>query len=438
MSITNLPAEDRKHHSYSPSGQQSYEACPCYLSRKDSVHIRAIMGTIAHNVTETGEDDARLSDEDTLAAVECMEFYEHRKQLMEEARNREVIRLAGTQYTVADAPPSESLQAAQVQVPTLIELKETYLAVDSKVFFDLYTNPLTGELVNERVEATTAGYVDRALISHDQKRAELFDWKFGMWPVEEAGNNLQGIGYILGLFRKIPTLEEVHFWFKQPLLQSVSDAKFTRADAEALYLRIQVVTARAREARRAADFSMAKPMVPACNFCAHIGVCPKVAEFACKVGSKFHPLEIPDDITPSMVHDPKNSDLGLKLAGVLKIWADAYRRQVSDRVIRGDAPIPEGQIIVSMSKREIVDKKKFEEITLKYITEADYRKTLDPSFTPIEDLISERAPRGQKKAQIEAYQTELLESGAVRKGDPFSFLKAVPAKKDKPTQEQAH
>jgi hypothetical protein len=168
-------------------------------------------------------------------------------------------------------------------------------------------------------------------------------------------------------------------------------------------------------------------------------VCPKVAEFACKVGSKFHPMEIPADITPSMVHDAKNSDLGLKLAGVLKVWCEAFRRQVSDRVIRGDAPLPEGQIIVSMSKREILDKEKFKSITLKYITEAEYMATLDPTFTPIEDIISERAPRGQKKTQVEAYQTELLESGAVKKGDPFSFLKAVPAKKDKvTTQEQTN
>jgi hypothetical protein len=391
------------------------------------------MGTIAHNVTETGEDDARLSDEDTLNAVECMEFYERRKQLMEEARQREVAKHC------AGATILEVVEAAEVIVPKLTELKETYLAVDAKVFFDLYTDPLTGQLVSERVEATTAGYVDRALISHCGTRAELFDWKFGMWPVEEAETNLQGICYLIGLFRSRANLEEVIFWFKQPLLNALSSAKFTRAQFDELYLRVQVVVARAREARRLQDFSMARPMVPACNFCANIGVCPKVAEFACKVGSKFHPMEIPADITPSMVHDAKNSDLGLKLAGVLKVWCEAFRRQVSDRVIRGDAPLPEGQIIVSMSKREILDKEKFKSITLKYITEAEYMATLDPTFTPIEDIISERAPRGQKKTQVEAYQTELLESGAVKKGDPFSFLKAVPAKKDKvTTQEQTN
>lgn len=426
LTILSAPSQERTHHSYSPSTTQTLEVCPCYRSRKDVVHIRAIMGTLAHGVTETGEDDARLSDEDTLAAVDCIEFYERRKQLMEEARQRDCDRAAA----------ALAGEGADGIIPPLIELKETYLAVDAKLFFDLYTDPLTGEIVNERVTATTAGYVDRALISHDNKRAELFDWKFGMWPVEEADNNLQGISYLLGLFRKIPTLEEIHFWFKQPLLDSISDAKFTRAQADALYLRIQVVVARAREARRLADFSMARPYVPACNFCANIGVCPKVADFACNVGRKFHPIEIPEDITPSMVHSPKNSKLGLMLAGVLKVWCDAFRRQVSDRVIRGDAPLPEGQIIVSMSKREIIDKDKFKAVTLQFITEAEYMKTLDPAFTPIEDIISEAAPRGQKKAQIEAYQAALFESGAVKKGDPFSFLKAVPAKKDKPTQEQ--
>lgn len=415
LTILSTSSQERTHHSYSPSTTQTLEVCSVFRSRKDVTHIRSIMGTIAHNVTETGEDDARLSDEDTLNAVECMEFYERRKQLMEEARERD-LKIGS--------------------VPELTEMKETYLAVDAKVFFDLYTDPLTGQVVNERVQATTAGYVDRALISHCGTRAELFDWKFGAWPVEEAETNLQGICYLIGLFRSRPALEEIIFWFKQPLLDALSSAKFTRAQFEELYLRIQVVVARAREARRLQDFSMARPYVPACNFCANIGICPKVAEFACVVGSKFHPMEIPSDITPSMVHDPKNSSIGLRLAAVLKVWCEAFRRQISDRVIRGDAPIPEGQIIVSMSKREIIDKDKFKAVTLQFITEAEYMKTLDPTFTPIEDLIAEKNPRGQKTAQVEAYQAALFESGAVKKGDPFSFLKAVPAKKDKPTQEQ--
>lgn len=441
--ITTLsaPSQERTHHSYSPSTTQTIEVCPVYRSRKDVTHIRSIMGTIAHNVTETGEDDARLSDEDTLNAVECMEFYERRKQIMEEARAREVERIAGlmklTETKAGYTPDLGPLTiAADVQTPKLTELKETYLAVDAKVFFDLYTDPLTGQVVNERVEATTAGYVDRALISHCGTRAELFDWKFGAWPVEEAEANLQGICYLIGLFRSRSNIQEIIFWFKQPLLDALSSAKFTRAQFDELYLRIQVVVARAREARRLQDFSMARPYVPACNFCANIGVCPKVAAFACTVGSKFHPMEIPADITPSMVHDPKNSSIGLRLSAVLKVWCEAFRRQISDRVIRGDAPIPEGQIIVSMAKREIIDKDKFKEVTLQFITETEYLKTLDPSFTPIEDLIAKNTPRGQKTAQVEAYQAALFESGAVKKGDPFSFLKAVPAKKEKSTQEQ--
>src|SRR6187551_3557979 len=82
---------ERVHHSYSPSSLQSLEACPCYRNKQEVVlHERCIAGTKAHNVTETGEDDKELSDEDAVAAAECMDFYARRVELLEEARLREI------------------------------------------------------------------------------------------------------------------------------------------------------------------------------------------------------------------------------------------------------------------------------------------------------------------------------------------------------------
>lgn len=397
----NWTTAERVHHPYSPSTLQSLEACPCYEGKQSAKpHPRTIIGTIAHGVVETGEDNHKLDDDDMGHAADCIDFYYRQRTLLEEARNRTWSLL--------------SIEARNALAP-ITELKETYLEVDDLVFPD--------------ARATTGGYIDCALLNHDQTYAEIFDWKFGVWEVEKADNNLQGIAYALGLFRKYPTLQSIKFWFKQPLIGSVTSAVFTRAQAPELYLRIQVVVAKAREARRLKDFSMARPMVPACNFCKHVGVCPKVTEFACNVGAKFYPVEIPASITPSQVHNEKDTQLGLRLAGVLETWAKAFKGTITDRVLRGDAQIPSGFALQTRTPREIVDPKKYKIVSLRFLTEEEYSSTLRASFGAVEDLISEKAPRGQKANTVEDFAKALVDEGAVEMGQSYTFLRSA-TKKD--------
>ena len=374
------------------------------------------MGIIAHKVTETGEDDNRLDDNDAAAAAECIDFYDKRRALAIAAREsafKDTLRQTeNISLNVVDL---------DAKFPPIIELQETYLAVDEIEFPD-------------GVKSTTAGFVDRVLIDHCGTYAELFDWKFGLWPVEKAENNLQGIAYTLGLFRQYPRLQSARFFFKQPYTGEISHSLFTREMLAPLYLRIQVVVARARKARALTaqgDYSMASPMVPVCNFCANIGDCTKVLDIALKVGKKFYPLEIPDDVTPSKVHNSRDTTLGMRLAGVLAVWAKAYRTRTTDRVIRRDADVPEGHVIQQRADREVKDAAKLKEISLQYLTEPEYAALLsqEPPFGALEDAISDKAPRGQKTATIEKFQAQILDAGAVVKGTSYAFLKAV-AKKE--------
>ncbi len=393
-------SEDRKHHPYSPSTLQALEACPCYLSRTDVTHIRAIKGTIAHNVVEKRVDDARLDDDDAIAAAECIDFYDRRLMLANTSRTGALVRFP-------NALP-------------VIELKESYLPIDNIIFKDNDGTEITG---------TTAGYIDAAIIAHTREYAEIFDWKFGKWAVETAENNLQGIAYALGLMREYKTLQTVRFWFKQPYTSGLSDRIVTRAQLPQLYLRIQIIVQKAREARAAGHFEAARPTVPNCNFCANIGKCTKVADFACKVGRKFHPLGIPENVTPSVLQDPSQTKLGMELASVMATWAAAFRSQVNDRVIRGGQPIPDGYELTERADREIVDETKFREVTLKHIPEDTYNKICKPpGFTKIEEIISENAPRLGKGKAVEAFREALASEGAVQKGQPYTFLRAVSEK----------
>ena len=379
--------QDRPHHPFSPSWLQSGEACPCYRSR-DSKHERTIAGTIAHKASEKQEDDNRLSDDDALAVAECLDFYDSR--------------------------------VAEVRAMSndLVEGAETYLPIDDLVFPDC--------------EATTAGYADKWLYAPSSRYAEIIDWKFGMWPVEAASNNLQGMAYAMGIFRKFPDVEKVRVFFKQPLLKYITDHTFTRADLSAIYLRIQTIVARARIARAkalAGDWSDAKPAYPLCNFCDNLGKCEKVLEFACEVGHKFHPLGIPADITPSLIQDAQNTKLAMELASTLKVWCDAFKRQVNDRVIRGDAVVPEGYGLQTMQKREMVDLSVYKKTALAYLSKREFEDCLDTTFSAVEKKIAAKAPRGAKESTVQEFQVAAATAGATKLGEPFSFLKV---KSEKP------
>lgn len=381
---------ERPHHPYSPSWLQSGEACPCFRSR-DSKHERTIAGTIAHKASEKQEDDNRLSDDDALAVAECLDFYDSR---LSELRGQSKV----------------------------IEGSETYLPIDDLVFDDC--------------ESTTAGYADKWLYCPALRYAEIIDWKFGMWPVEEASNNLQGMAYAMGIFRKFPDVESVRVFFKQPLLNYLTDHTFTRADLSAIYLRIQTIVARARIARgkcAAGDWSEAKPAYPLCNFCANLGKCDKVLDFACSVGHKFHPLGIPADVNPSLIHDGANTKLAMELASTLKVWCDAFKRQVNDRVIRGDAVVPDGYGLQTMQKRELVDMAKYKEVALKYISKREWEDCLATTFSDVEKKIALKATRGTKETTVKEFQAAAAAIGATKLGEPFSFLK-VRTEKPKPVE----
>jgi len=410
--------KDRPHHPYSPSWLQSGEACALYRS-KDSNHVRTIAGTIAHKAAERQEDDDRLSDDDAVAVAECLDFYDTRKQQLEKnARQKYAAAIVAW-----DALNCSSATNSSPPTPDdfrITEGTETYLPIDDLKFPDC--------------EATTAGYVDRWLLNATKDYAEIIDWKFGKWPVEEAVNNLQGMAYAMGIFRMFPTVKNVCVFFKQPLISYLTSHTFSREDLAEIYLRIQTIVERARLARARAeqgDWSDAKPAYPLCNFCANIGKCEKVLAFACKVGHKFHPLGIPAEVNPSLVQDPANTKLAMELANVLKVWGDAFRRQVTDRVIRGDAAMPDGYETQSMQKRELVDMEKYKILALRYLSSQEWEACLDTTFGDVEKKIALKAPRGSKETTVKEFQALAAQEGATKLGAPISFLKVKSEKSNK-------
>jgi hypothetical protein len=416
--------EAKPHHPFSPSKLQALEFCPCYASRSTE-NIKATIGTIQHKVTETRQDDMRLSDDEAAAAAECLDFVERQKLLLEADRLIAVKILAELKH-FADSrlhpTVPEAYQAAQKEIPHVLELTEVYLPVDKRIF----------EWAGKSYDGTTGGWLDRTLISHDRKRAIACDWKFGLWPVDKADNNLQGMAYALGIFLAYPTVESVTFYFKQPHLSLLTHATWTRADIPVLYTRILGVVERAVVAQSGAEpkWEMANPGYPVCSFCSNIGRCHVVHRFAFQVSKKFWPTGVPDNITPTSVTSPTEARARLHLAGILEVWTKAIRRQETDLTLRSGR-VPEGYKVESRSNREIVDTKAFKAVALQQLTPDEYDSTLEPEFGKVENLVKEKAPRGLKKAALEALDKAWRDAGAVKDGQPYSFLKAIPADESK-------
>jgi len=411
-----LPAQNRVHHPYSPSSLQSREACPKYLPRNNETRA-SLEGTMQHDVAETGEDNHRLADFKAIAAVQCMQFVEERFRLYPGGQ------LLKEQYLPIDD------ELIRVQVGTLDVLADP--------------NDPESEIIQEPLfvtfEGTTAGYVDTAIISADQTVAEITDYKFGQWGVEDAATNLQGISYLLGLKKKFPKLKKGFVWFFLPHRDELKGAEFDLTQVgNQLYLRVCAVVARAIEANKdPSDFSMANPTTSACMFCGHLGRCPKVAEVALEIGKKYRPLVVPPSISTTVFTDPKDTGRGLEVASVIKAWAEAFRQQATAKTIDAADFIPEGYEVVEMSKRTVKNARKLIDFAKRFIppTEADKMDALfDVSIGPIEDLISAAAPRGQKDKTVKEFGAQALEAGFVEMGSPFAFLRQE--KKAKATTKQ--
>jgi len=381
---TESSAEERVHHPFSPSSLQMREACPKFQQREGDVHEAAAIGTQQHYAVENPAfDDPKLEDYRMAAVQECIRFAEERAR----------------------------------HFPNCTIIREAYLPVDDVVIV----------ADGKRFEGTTAGYLDFGIVSEDELEAEVLDWKFGQNVVEAAKNNVQGISYALGLLKRYPKLQRITVRFIQPHIDYTSEHTFERAEFSGLLLRIRTIVNRAVAAANAEDdYSTARPNISSCLFCGLIGKCPKVAEFALNVGKKYRPLDIPAQLTPSLVKDPKDVNIGLRLAAVLAVWCEAFRRQATARTLDNPDFIPDGYTIVSTRRRSVKRAKHLGEVAKQFLPAEQHHLVedlYDIALGKVEELIRTFSQRGQKDKTVELFGEKAIEAGAVELGQRFSYLK---------------
>lgn len=358
---------ERPHHPRSPSSLQMREACPRFEPENNETEASKA-GTLQHDAFESG-DYSRLTDEQNDAVILCRQYVD------------EI--LAG--YDRGQEPET---------------LQEIYLPIDDK--------------------DTTAGWIDLAIVSKDRTHAHLIDLKFGLWPVEPAENNLQGIAYTLALKHRFPTLKEVKVHFLMPYQDKIDTHTWYEKDFPALYLRTKTVVARSMNPE-----AEERPNIGTCIFCARIGECEALARTVINVGKKYAPIELPKEFRPTLVKDATDAAHGMRLASLVKKWAEAFKGRCAQLALEDDNFIPEGYKLVAFEAEEVGDVKKAEEVARQYLTEEEIDTARSIVLTPLRKALSAKSPRGAKKTSVEALDNALRTAGALKTARPVVYLAMV-------------
>jgi hypothetical protein len=222
-----------------------------------------------------------------------------------------------------------------------------------------------------------------------------------------------------------------------PARDEVTTAVFEESVFKRLHVEISAVVARAVKAHGdlsgEPDWELATPTVSGCLFCRHKGSCAALLGMAVKVGHKYDPVNVPAEIHPTLIKDPKFAGEGIKVASLMEAWAKAYRKQATERAVNDEDFIPEGYDLVKMQRREITDKQAFKVTVQEFVPEASFEQVWESatsiSFGPVEDAINDLAPRGHKKEAVEAFSEKLENNEATKLGDPYFVLKLKTKKK---------
>lgn len=388
VAMTTQDSASRAHHPYSPSKLQSLEASPLYEGIDGDTEA-SLAGTLQHDVTEQDHidlDDPRLLDSQMQAVLQCRGY-------------------------------RDSILKTYAEPPSI--LKELYIPIDNEKVQDA-----TGKEWN----GTTAGYLDLALVSKDGTKADIFDWKFGLWSVEPAENNLQGIAYLLGLVTQFPSLATVTVHFVMPHRDEIDSHTFTRDQFPALYLRVKLVVQRAIEARKRLKegIEQCNPTTSSCLFCGRLGKCKPVMEVVLKLGKKYRSIEIPDNVTPSLIGDIAQSSQLMEIATLMDAWSKATKRQITEHAIDNPDWLPEMYAMQSRANTNILDYKAVREAAkLCGVTDAQLESATKLGMTDIHKAIRDAQPRGEKDAAVEAFTENLIASGAAEKEPAIYFLRRL-------------
>lgn len=284
------------------------------------------------------------------------------------------------------------------------------------------------------------GTADILIINRAMAHSEVYDYKFGKVAVDDAEDNVQFHAYALAAEIEFQT-DTCKTVCLQPRLDVLSEADFTQADVPRLRLRVKTITERCEAAgidyifalggfpiiddASGVEFVMANlhPQMSLCEYCANVGTCPAVAEFAL-VASKALAIPEPDDLVPSMIADD-----AAKL-GTLYAWCQLMEKKFESmkeeivKIAYSGQDISGFSLRSSSGKSSTIDPLGMAELAIKEYN-LDWRQILscsDVSVSKLSTLIGKMAPKGTQGKVEEEAKKNFIDGGFVVYNGGYSYL----------------
>lgn len=359
----------RKHAKHSPSQLANLEICPGWKPQT---------GKKPHPVTESG--------------TRCHEAFEH-PELIDDLDDHE----------------HESVQWCLAYVASVIPDRTDW--------------EFQHEIKLETHEPTCYGYGD--LLAVNGETAHYFDPKFGWNKQAGAEINPQGQAYVVGTFRKYPSVDRVWVHFLYPNKGTISRHEYTRKDDLAmLELRISAIIAEAKSRKAERRFDQSN-----CLYCGNKVGCPVLAEEALVIRNAVvsaqgnTPLTVFD---PHYIEAPDMMARALELASILAEWAQDVRNAATAFRVEKGIEIP-GYDLKFRRGRQSVERPEdvIREARSYGVTQEELDAACDIRLTAVCDAIKSHAPRGEKGKSVDAFKSQLLLSGAIREGQESAYLQRV-------------
>jgi hypothetical protein len=177
--------------------------------------------------------------------------------------------------------------------------------------------------------------------------------------------------------------------------------------------------------RRAEDKgSPFNPHPDNCEYCGRKAECPALASKALAVATRYDDaLQLPDEMHPSNITDPKQMALALKLAPVLSDWAQSVRKHALDMVQNGEE-IPGYALRYRNGQRTIKDiPMVWELIHSEFcVSLSDFLPACSISVTALEKAVKSKQERGKGATAIRRMNQLLASEGLCTTGKEVTYL----------------
>lgn len=272
------------------------------------------------------------------------------------------------------------------------------------------------------------GTADVAMLNPAMTRFAVVDYKLGKWEVDAPEDNVQFFAYVLGGFVKWGEDLVGEVLCLQPRCDVVGTAEFTRDQIPAMRLRLKTIVERAEdlEAELGNSIGLAvvdprfNPQPGLCEFCANVGWCPAVVQFALKINPG---PQLPDTLDPYKCPEDK--------LGALYAWAkitEESGKALAKAIVglAGDGyGIAGYNLINSSGKSSVCDPLGLlEELGKRYnITAEQLLTCAEISIGKIEEIIAKGVPEGGKAAAKDEARAVLMGGGYFSQNGGYSYLK---------------